>query len=382
MYHIQRLLGPRKFFPGRRQNALEESSELSRRVTANQFVTLLIPSLQNTATLAQKKSQETQKVFHLIQYSPHNLPEAQLEEGAQSTDISYKSSDFDGPAAESNMLPLQYIKQSREKPELKRYRDGRENRNTNPLCKYDPIGQNTNRPDQEEWDPISAKWEIDPACFTFLVTYMFNSLVPPPFNEQLRCAQARPSVGFVAEFMRELCGAPEESIEEAPIFNERPRIIDRETLAGTFRSRTRQTFSGGKLLKLNARPDELAFLDPTLPEPCLHFEGHGDFCPTSAQVSVSNHMSSSCRPPSKIKQLAFQRPQDEADEHGGVATQKHNAGVLDCAFRTSHEVFLIFSANRAGNSSAMGGSTLTPAVKWLMFLAEWTGQAVKWIHGN
>ena len=59
MYHIQHLLPP-TFCPGQ---ALEESSELSQRVTVNQFVMLLIPSLQNLVTLAQKeKSEEVDSV--------------------------------------------------------------------------------------------------------------------------------------------------------------------------------------------------------------------------------------------------------------------------------------------------------------------------------
>ncbi|KAJ7771273.1 hypothetical protein DFH07DRAFT_768247 [Mycena maculata] len=57
-------------------------------VMKSQFVTPVTPSLQNTATLAQEKKLKRQKVFYMMQWSPHNLPEAQVEKGAQNTDVS------------------------------------------------------------------------------------------------------------------------------------------------------------------------------------------------------------------------------------------------------------------------------------------------------
>ena len=35
-------------------------------------------------------------------------------------------------------------------------------------------------------------------------------------------------------------------------------------------------------------------------------------------------------------------------ERGVWATQQHNEGILDQAFRTSNDVFLIFGANKSG----------------------------------
>ena len=39
---------------------------------------------------------------------------------------------------------------------------------------------------------------------------------------------------------------------------------------------------------------------------------------------------------------------DLSVEKGLWATQRHNEGILDQAFRTSEEVYLIFSVNKSG----------------------------------
>jgi hypothetical protein len=45
---------------------------------------------------------------------------------------------------------------------------------------------------------------------------------------------------------------------------------------------------------------------------------------------------------------ALQDKLDLSVQTGAWATQKHNEAILDRAFRTSEDVFLVFSANKSG----------------------------------
>lgn len=46
--------------------------------------------------------------------------------------------------------------------------------------------------------------------------------------------------------------------------------------------------------------------------------------------------------------MLMQSDLDLSKENGLWATQKHNEGILDQAFRTSQDVYLIFSVNKSG----------------------------------
>ena len=48
------------------------------------------------------------------------------------------------------------------------------------------------------------------------------------------------------------------------------------------------------------------------------------------------------------EQLVRQFDLDLSVDKGLWATQRHNEGILDQAFRTSKEVYLIFSVNKSG----------------------------------
>ena len=72
----------------------------------NQFVTLLITSLQNAMAPPRKKTLKGQKVLYFLHTTPQFFPEVQVEVGWQNMDTFKNPSEFDGPATKSEKLPL------------------------------------------------------------------------------------------------------------------------------------------------------------------------------------------------------------------------------------------------------------------------------------